>query len=199
MIKEMINTKSVKKLLFLLLVLCVSLTALPAAAITPLKVAVLPVINTANYKYIDDVQIIDKMIKKPFKYPYYTLIPLPVVEKAGQEYFVQNKGLKLSDEKAMMELADRLAADIVVTVELSKFRMDRTTSFWLDDTYVESDIELKCYAYSALSKKYDVIKVKKCDRESESVNTNANVVFTELTEEILTKLPYKRIPVNRAQ
>ncbi len=188
----------IKKLLCLLLVLCISHTALPAAAaITPLNVAVLPVINTAHYRYAEDIEVIQNTIKKPFKYPYYTLIPSAVVEKAYKEFLVQNKGVRLSDEKAMAELANTLSADIVVAVELSKFRMDRITSFWLDDdTYVESDIVLKCYAYSALSKKYDVIKAVKSEREYESINTNADVVFKDLTEEILVKLPYKRIPTN---
>lgn len=193
----MIKIKLIKKLLCLLLVLCASQIALPAAAITPLNVAVLPVINTANYRYAEDVQVIQNTIKKPFKYPYYTLMPSATVEKAYKELLVQNKGVRLSDEKAMAELANTLSADIVVAVELSKFRMDRITSFWLDrDTYVESDIVLKCYAYSAQSKKYDVIKAVKADREYESVNSNADVAFKDLTEEILVKLPYKRIPTN---
>ncbi|HWR44147.1 hypothetical protein [Sporomusa sp.] len=185
-----------KKVLLLLLIFCVSNITLPAYAITPLNVAILQPINTAKYKYVDDVQIIQDTIKKPFKYPYYTLIPSDTVEKTTQTFLVDNRFLKLSDEKAMSDLANKLSADIVVVVELSKVRMNRIYSPWLDDTYIESDIVLKCYAYSTLSKKHEVIRVVKAEREAESVNTNANVIFEELTEQILVKLPYKRIPVS---
>ncbi|SMD05276.1 hypothetical protein [Sporomusa malonica] len=180
----------------MLLLFCLSNITLPAYAITPLNVAILQPINTATYKYMDDVQIIQDTIKKPFKYPYYTLMPSDTVEHITQTFLVENRSAKLTDKKSMSDLSDKLSADIIVVVELSKFRMNQIYSPWLDDTYIESNIILKCYAYSAITKKYDVIKVVKSIREPESVNTSAAFAFKELTEEILVKLPYKRIPVS---
>ncbi|MBP2662512.1 MAG: hypothetical protein H6Q71_460 [Firmicutes bacterium] len=181
------------KVILVLLSLCAA--ALPAFAIEPITVAVLPPINTANFKYSDDVQIIQNTIKKPFKYPYYSLLPDDTVKKGTSTYLVEHKRSRLTDEKSMAELANNLSADLVVVVELSQVRQDRVHSFWYDETYIDSDILLKCYAYSALLKRYDVIKVVKYDRESESVDTNTDVIFKDLTEQLLVKLPYKRIPL----
>jgi hypothetical protein len=158
-------------------------------------VAVLPVINTEKYRYLDDIQIIQATIKKPFKYPYYTLIPTDTVEKTTQAFLVDNRSVKLSDEKTMSALADKLSADIVVVVELSKVRINRIYSPWLDDTYIDSDIVLKGYTYSAADKKYNIFKATKSEREPESINTQASVFFKDLIEEILVKVPYKRIPI----
>ncbi|WP_425060827.1 hypothetical protein SCACP_15820 [Sporomusa carbonis] len=50
--------------------------------------------------------------KKPFKYPYYLLIPAKTVTAATQAFFAKNKPAKLSDERVMAEIADKLSADI---------------------------------------------------------------------------------------
>lgn len=181
-----------KKIVLLFLILCISTIPLVVHAITPLRVAVLPVINTANYRYLDDVQIIQDTIKKPFKYPYYKLVPAETIDQIFQASLAQEK---LTDEKAMAALAKKLSVDIVVVAELSKVRINRLYSRWLDDTFIDSDIVLVSYAYSAIDKKYDVIRATKRKRQPESIDTQAPVFFKELTEEILVKLPYKRIPI----
>lgn len=182
-----------KKLFLLLTVLCFA-AALPAFAIEPFNVAVLPPINTANFNDPDDVQIIQNTIKQPFKYPYYLLIPADTVQNTARAYLAENKSTRLATEKSLAAMANKLSADIVVVVELSKVRQDRLSSLRFDDTYVESDVALTCYAYSAISKKYDVLKVRKWETEPESIDTNLSVILKNLTEELLVKLPYKRIP-----
>lgn len=178
-----------------LLIFCLTSFAGPAHALTPLKVAVLPVINTAQYRYAEDVQIVQDLIKKPFKYPYYTLLPADTAAQAAQAVSADNYPRGLADEKAMAGLATALSADIVVVVELSKVRLKRLYLPWYDETYIDSNIVLTGYAYSAVTGKYDVIKVSKVKWEPESIYTDAAFVFSELTEQILGKLPYKRIPV----
>ena len=181
------------KLFLLLLVLCTA--PLSTFAIEPITVAVLPPINTDHLRYLDDNQVIQNTIKKPFKYPYYSLLPADTVQTATTAYLSEHKTSRLTDEKSMAELATNLSADLVVVVELSQVRQDRVHTFWSDETYIDSDIVLKCYAYSALLNRYDVIKAVKYERESESVNTNLDVIFKDLTEQLLVKLPYKRIPL----
>ncbi len=180
------------KVFFLLLVLC---TAMPAWAIQPIQVAVLPPINAAGLSNMADTQIIQSTIKHPFKYPYYSLLPAETVLETTKNYLAENKNFRLTDEKSLAQLASNLSADLVVVVELSRFDLSRTSSFWNEDTYINSDIVLKCYAYSPLLKRYDVIKVAKCDQEAESVNTNSEFFLKDLTNQILAKLPYKRIPL----
>lgn len=185
-----------KKLAVWGMALFIASTAAAGYAITPRKVAVLPLINTAQYKYLADIQIIQDTIKKPFKYPYYTVIPADISAKISQELVKENKNAKLSDEKFMAAAADKLEADIIVVMELSRARFDRLHTWDFEETYVVSDVELKCYSYAAATKKYSVLKAGKYDRESESINTNADVIFKDLTEAILEKLPYKRIPTD---
>ncbi|WP_094605251.1 hypothetical protein SPSIL_003520 [Sporomusa silvacetica DSM 10669] len=181
------------KLLLLLLVLCT--VPFPAFAIKPINVAVLPPINTATFRYLDDIQVIQNTIIKPFKYPYYSLLPADAVQKAAKTYLAEHKTSRLTDEKVMAELATNLSADLVVVVELSQVWQDRVHTFGFDETYIESDIVLKCYAYSSLLNRIDMIKVVKYDRESESIDTNIDIIFKDLTAQMLVKLPYKRIPL----
>lgn len=182
-----------KKIFLFLALLCFS-AALPVFAIEPFNVAVLPPINTAGFNDPDSMQIIQNTIKKPFKYPYYSLLPQADVQNAAKTYLTENRSRHLTNENSLAAIANKLSADIVVVVELSRAKQIRLSSFRLDDNYVESDVALTCYAYSALTKKYDVLKVKKWETEPESVDTAMSVILKELTEELLIKLPYKRIP-----
>lgn len=163
-------------------------------AIKPITVAVLPPVNTADYRYQDDIQLIQTGMKKPFKYPYYTLLPDAVVQSAVTAYTAAHPGARLTDRHTLTELAASLPADLTIVVELSQIRQDRLSSLWLDDTYVESDIALKCYAYSPLFNRFDNYKAVKYDRESESTADSIPVIFQDLTAQLSAKLPYKRIP-----
>ncbi len=188
--------KRYKQLVLALMILCLTAAAVPAYAITPLKVAVLPVMNTAKYRYPEDLGVIQNTLIKPFKYPYYTLLPLAAVDDTVKQFLQANKGRKCSDQQVMAELAAKLSADLVVVAELSQLRLDRMYSYNYDDTYIRSDVALTAYAYSALTQKYDRIKVTKAEIEDESVDTNAPAILQDLTEQILVKLPYKRIPIS---
>jgi len=190
----MIKIRLFMKVLFLVLSLCTLGITVPVQAMTPLKVAVLPAINTANYKYMEDVQIIQDELKYPFKYPYYSLISTELVATGTQSFLSANKTIRLSDKQAMAELAEKLSADIVIAVELSQVKLVEFSDFWQDEYYVESGIVLKCYAYSSVDREYHVIKVTRFETEPYSVNTNAAIFFKDLTGQILEKLPYKRIP-----
>ncbi|WP_371376448.1 hypothetical protein [Sporomusa aerivorans] len=189
--------KMLKKLLLGYLFLSLTMAVLPAYAITPQVVAVLPVINTARYRYPEDLAVIQNTIIKPFKYPYYTLLPLNTTADAASMFLQNSRGRKLSEQKVMAELADALSADIVVVVELSRIRLDRIYSRNYDDTYICSDVSLTGFTYAKATKKYDRLTAVKSELESESIDTNAPAVLQELTEEILVKMPYKRIPVSR--
>lgn len=166
-------------------------------AMTSLNVAVLPVINTANYRYAEDIKVIKNTIKEPFKYPYYSVIPDGAVDSAIRATATDNKAVSLSAEQTMAELAGKLSADLVIVIELSEAKIFQFSNFCLEDTYIESGIVLKCYTYSALNKKYNVIKVTQFKIEPATSNTSGEVYFKELTDEILAKLPYKRIPASK--
>lgn len=185
----------IKGMVFIFLVVCFSAIASTCYAITPFRVAVMPPINTSGYRNQADIQILQDTIKKPFKFPYYKLLSDEVVAERMRT-LLTDKQEKLSDEKNMAAVASTLDADIVIVVELSRASQHRFYTFNLDETYVKSDLLVKCYAYSAATQQYDIIKASKDSLEWESINTNPEVIFKELAEEILTKLPYKRIPLS---
>lgn|GEM_PF-1497678 len=191
--------KSLQKVVFVFLLLCVLTGGLTAQAMTPLKVAVLPVIKSANYKYIDDIQIIEHKIREPFKYPFYSVIPLKAVDEADKASLADNKVVRQAEEQTMAAIAEKLAADIVIAVELSQADLREFTDFWHEENYIESAIVLKCYAYSAVDKKAHVIKATRFTTDTNTINTTAAVFFQELIEEILAKVPYKRIPTPEIQ
>ncbi|MBP2634286.1 MAG: hypothetical protein H6Q72_193 [Firmicutes bacterium] len=181
------------KVLLLLLVL---FAATPAFAIQPIQTLILPLVNTAGLSDDAAAQIIQDTLKQPFKYPYYSLLPAATGKEAAQAYLTTNKTARLTDKQSLAQIADTVSADLVLVVELPRFRLNRSFAFWQDDeTYVDSDIVLKCYAYSALSKRYDVIEAAKYDHEPESIYTNTNFIFKDLTQQLLSKQPYKRIPL----
>ena len=181
------------KVLLLLLVL---FTTTPAFAIEPIQTLILPLVDTAGLSDAATTQIIHDTLKQPFKYPYYSLQPATAGQQAAKAYIPANKTARLTDEQSLSKIAKDLSADLVIVVELQKFRLNRSFSFWqYDETYVDSDIVLKCYAYSALSKRYDSFEAVKYDHEPESIYTNTSVIFKDLTQQLLTKLPYKRIPL----
>lgn len=167
----------------------------PAQAISPRKVAVLPVINNAGYWYTADFQVIQDTIRGPFKFPYYELVSAEAANDAAKSFLAQHKGAKLSDEQTMTELAGILSADIVVVVEVVRVSLTEFGNFWDGDYFLKSDIILKCYAFGARDKEYQVMKVTRFRIEPFGVDTNAPAFFKELTEQILVKLPYKRIPI----
>jgi hypothetical protein len=181
------------KVLLLLLVL---FTVTPAFAIEPIQTIILPLVDTAGLDDAAARQIIQDTLKQPFKYPYYTLLPFAAGQQAAQAYVAANKTARLTDAQSLAQIAKDLSADLVIVVEVPRFRLSRSFSFWQDDeTYVDSDIVLKCYAYSALSKRYDSFEAVKYDHEPESIYTNTSFICKDLTQQLLTKLPYKRIPL----
>lgn len=181
------------KVLLLLLIL---FATTPAFAIQPIQTLILPLVDTAGLGDDAAAQIMQDTLKQPFKYPYYSLLPAAAGKEAAQAYVTTNKTARLTDKQSLAQIADTMSADLVLVVELPRFRFNRSFSFWHDDeTYVDSDIVLKCYAYSTLTKRYDVIEAVKYDHEPESIYTNTNFIFKDLTQQLLTKLPYKRIPL----
>ncbi|MPL58354.1 hypothetical protein SDC9_03886 [bioreactor metagenome] len=183
----------------LLVIIMWALGTMSVQAMTPLRVAVLPLMNTAHYRCSEDIKIIQDTIKQPFKYPYYSLLSPEITAAASQAFLTDSKLAKLTDKTAMAEIADKLSADIVIVVELSQASFWEFSGFWLEENYVESGIVLKCYAYSAVDKKYHVIKATRFEVEPYTVNTTAAVFFKELTDQILVDLPYKRIPTHNQE
>jgi hypothetical protein len=185
-----------KKIFILIVVLqfCTVLYPLPSSAFKTYHVAIVPLINTANCKDTEVLQLIHTKVSDKFKFPFYEIIPTKVVTEALQE----NKTMgKVTDIAKMKELSKNLSADIIVVIELVQAQSTTITPSLLslnDDTYVDTKVLLKCYTYSAGDDKYLSLKASNSGIEPLSVDTNLYSYTEKAIDQLLAKLPYKRVP-----
>ncbi len=180
-----------KKFLILIafLQLYIVLTPLPAFAYNTYHVAVVPVVNTANCQDEEILKLIQTKVKDKFKFPFYEIIP------------VQKEALtRLKDKASIEQLANDLSADIVIGIELVNAQSAIVTpSFWSfysnnDDTYLDTRVLIKCYTYTVKDDIYLSLKASSSGLEPMRVDTNLYNSVGKAMDEIIGKLPYKRVP-----
>lgn len=186
-----------KKVLLLITFLQVTLIFNPfsALAYNTYHVALLPLANTANCQDKEIVELLQSKVINKFKFPFYEIIP---AESAAA---MQQDALKpLKDKAAMKKLAKDLSADIVIGVELVHAQSTTVTPpFWGpysddDDTYLDTRVLIKCYAYSAKDDTYLSLKSSNSGLEPMRVDTNLYNSVEKAMDELIGKLPYKRVP-----
>lgn len=166
---------------------------LPALAFKTYHVAIVPVINTANCKDQEVLELLHTKVNNKFKYPFYEIIPPEDVTTALRDTTAK----KIIDKASMKELSNKLSADIVIAVELVQAQSTTITPSLLsmnDDTYVDTKVLLKCYTYSASDDTYLSLKAANSQVEAMRVDTNLYNYVEEAMDEIIAKLPYKRVP-----
>lgn len=166
---------------------------LPALAFKTYHVAIVPVINTANCKDQEVLELLHTKVNNKFKYPFYEIIPPEDVTTALRDTTAK----KIIDKASMKELSNRLSADIVIAVELVQAQSTTIIPSMLsmnDDTYVDTKVLLKCYTYSASDDTYLSLKAANSQVEAMRVDTNLYNYVEEAMDEIIAKLPYKRVP-----
>lgn len=182
-------------LLFALLQFSALLMPLPALAFKTYHVAVLPVINTANCTDQEVLELIETKISDKFKYPFYEKMPLAPLSVDMQK----NISEKTRTKTNMIQLADALSADIVVAVELVRAQsvIVQHPSIWNfsnDDTYVDTNILLTCYTYSAADDRYLSFKASTYGVEPMTTDTDLYHAVEKTMDQLTNKLPYKRVP-----
>ena len=182
-------------ILFALLQFSVFLMPLPTFAFKTYHVAVLPLINSAHCSDQEVLQLVQTKINDKFKYPFYEKIPLSSLSVDMQK----NISEKTKTKANMIQLADTLSADIVIAVEL--VRTDSvvvhpfTWSFSNDDnTYVDTNVLLKCYTYSAVDDRYVSFKASTYGIEPMTADTDLYHAVEKTMDQLTSKLPYKRVP-----
>jgi hypothetical protein len=181
-------------ILVALLQLYTIFSPLPALAFKTYQVAIVPLINTANCKDQEVLELLHTKINNKFKYPFYEIIPTEAVTTALRENTTTKK---IIDNASMKELANKLSADIIIAVELVQAQSTTMTPSILsmnDDTYVDTKVLLKCYTYSASDDTYLSLKAANSQVEAMRVDTNLYNYVEEAMDEIIAKLPYKRVP-----
>ena len=172
------------------------ISPLPALAFKTYHVALVPIINTANCKDQEVLQLLHTKISDKFKFPFYEIIPAETVNAALQE---KKTARNSTDKISMKELSEHLSADIVVAVELVQADSRIITpSLWSlhtnDDTYVDTHVLVKCYTYSASDDNYLSLKASSSGIEAMRIDTDLYHAVEKSIDEIIAKLPFKRVP-----
>ncbi|GMB01499.1 hypothetical protein [Pelosinus sp. IPA-1] len=180
-------------ILFVLLQFSSLLIPLPAFAFKTYHVAVLPLINSAHCSDQEVLQLVQTKINDKFKYPFYEIIPLSAdMQKSISE--------KTRNKANMIQLTDALSADIVIAVELVRTESVIVhPSIWNfssnnDDTYVDTNVLLKCYTYSAADDRYLSFKASTYGVEPMTADTDLYHSVEKTMDQLTSKLPYKRVP-----
>ena len=180
-------------ILFVLLQFSALLIPPPAFAFKTYHVAVLPLINTAHCSDQEVLQLVQTKINDKFKYPFYEIIPL----SADMQ---KNISEKTRNKANMIQLADALSVDIVIAVELVRTESAIVhPSIWNfssnnDDTYVDTNVLLTCYTYSAADDRYLSFKASTYGVEPMTADTDLYHSVEKTMDQLTSKLPYKRVP-----
>lgn len=188
-----------KIFIILLLLQLYSLAApLPALCFQTYKVAIIPLINTAECKDNETLQLINSTTAGKFKYPFYEIIATETVTTALKG---NTASKNVTTKATMKELSASLPADIIIAIDLVRAKsLLATTSLWdfhsRDNTYVDTDVVIQCYTYSAADDNYLAVKVSESGIEPMTIDTSVYKSVERLMDQITSKLPYKRVPPN---
>lgn len=187
------------KLYLTLVILFLFVFALPnsASAFPKYKVALLPVINTAQVNNAEVSNLIQYKIHRKLRFPFYEFIPDTEITSAVTILNTKN-GYIVPDQNNLSLLSQTLSADIVLVVEIVRARADLQHSFsWWDEdeeTIETTDVLLKYYAYSVKDNKYYENKAAKFNSAPLNVNSGLIYAVDMVIDDLLKKIPFKTIP-----
>lgn len=159
-------------------------------------VAILPLINTANCKDKEILQLVETKVKDKFKFPFYEIIPTESVTTGIKKSMTMEK---ITNQSSMKKLSADLPADIIIAIELVQAQsLLVTPSLWSlysdDDTYLDTKVFIKCYTYNVKNDNYLSLKASSSGLEPIRVDTTLYNSVEKAMDQIIRKLPYKRVP-----
>lgn len=177
-----------KALLLGLLLVFACQVIVPAAcfAFETRRVVLVGPVDTAKYQSRSVNAIITDSWKRVFRYPFYEIV-------------VEIPDPKAPVDQAMLEkIADEHDADIVVVTEIVRlydFTYTRYGRGFLDDdTWQEIQLLLTAKTYARKGGLHHAASARRWQVETLSVDSGAEPLVADAMEEILAKLPYKRVP-----
>lgn len=93
-------------------------------------------------------------------------------------------------------VAEAYDADIVVGLELVRLAQFTRTD-WNGDWWTTTFGELRVYAYYRPNDEFQLWQSRYSDTAEESVLNTPRAVVKEMTDRVLAKVPYQRIPTHR--
>ena len=185
--QEMVGSVSMRKgqlvLMLLLLFAYQCVTPVQCIAFETRRVVLVSPADMAHDQSSEINRIIIDSLKRVFRYQFY--------EVAAQ--------VPAPSQLAGAELAKRLAhehnADIVILTEIIRLR-DVTYSrcFWDDETWQETDLQLKVSTFTKANGQSNRFIVKRYQHVPLSVNSGVEQLVSDTMEEVLLKIPFKRVP-----
>lgn len=167
-----------------LLVICVFIGVLSVFAAEPItaeKVVILPTATAERHAELGTY--VERRLAEPFRYPYYEITNGPQTTMPFTRY----------DFAAVAEAYD---ADIVVGSELVRLAQFTRTD-WNGDWWTTTFGELRVYAYYRPNDEFQLWQSRYSDTAEESVLNTPRAVVKEMTDRVLAKFPYQRIPSHR--
>ncbi len=105
------------------------------------------------------------------------------------------------NQSSMKIISADLPADIVIAIKLVHAQsLMVTPSLWSyysdDDTYLDTNVFIKCYTYTAKNDSYRSLKASNSGLEPMGIDTTLYNSVEKTMDQIIKKLPYKRVPDN---
>ena len=169
---------------------CLVLLTGQAAAFDSTKVLLLPLEDTAGYQSQEVNDLVAARLADHFRFPFYEKTVLPAGAMAGRNS---------NDKSSLAMMAKERQAGLVICVELQRARLSEREAGngALDgggDTILSSDVVLVIHAYQAKDDTYQSWSAERKVDEVLSANSGVRPAVEELVENLLSALPYKRIP-----
>lgn len=171
-------------------ILCMGLFAGRAWAVDSMKVAILPLQDTAHYGVAEVNKLVEDRLWEHFRFPFYEKTRVNLTPGTGWRF----------SHAAMAELAKAEQVDLLVGSELLQASTEAETNYFgfsqwqTSGTVMRTRAELAIYTYRLHDDRYEVWTEKLDRKEELSASSGVKSAVEELLGKLLLRLPYKRIP-----
>jgi len=141
-----------KRILFGLSVFTMLLLFTAGVYAEPLKVAIIPFVNTTTETRDFAMEAIQKKFDAKFTNGSYTLIPNTSVAEILAKSGYDPKMMELADKETMINVAKSTGADAVVAMEIVQINNHRSSSLF--STSAKSEVKLRFRTYENATNKY---------------------------------------------
>lgn len=182
-------------LMRILLLLFLLTVPTSASAFPQYKVALLPVINTADLKTTEVADLLQHKVHRKLRFPFYEFVADTEITQALTALPTKN-GALLPTQANLALISQQLSADIVVVTEVVRagVQVHHHFSLWNDETFETSDVLLKCYTYSNTDHQYYVVTAGKYNSAPSYGNSGVLAATAPLVDELVKKIPFATIP-----
>lgn len=141
-----------KRIVFCCTLLTMLLVITSVVCAAPLKVAIIPYVNSTTETRDFVMDVVQKKYDAKFNNENYILIPETNVAETLAKNGYDPKMIELADKDTMAEVAKSTGADVVLAMEIVMFNNHRSSSLF--STSAKSEAKLKFRTYETSANKY---------------------------------------------